>query len=130
MDVLENWIDKGDGLVALLDAAGVYLMRKDGVLYANDAKLAHQIADPYVAVPDPLYVSAYDWVNRVTPQRLGEIRKALAKDGNETLAGLYDHVLALGKVNLTSPATQQAMAGLVAAGVITPDEQALLTAPP
>lgn len=44
MELLGSWVDKGPRLAALLDAAGVQIVRRDGVLYSNNPVLAHQIA--------------------------------------------------------------------------------------
>lgn len=44
MELLIGWVDKGARLAALLDAAGVEIVRRDGVLYSNNPVLALQIA--------------------------------------------------------------------------------------
>lgn len=129
LKALGDWTDKGMGLAELLDAAGVEIVRIEDALYSNDPDQAQKINAGYTAEPDPVYVSAYEWFSRVTPQRLGEIRKALMAPGLEMLLGLYDHVLANGRINVSGPEAAQGVGALLQAAVITQDEHDALLRP-
>lgn len=123
---LGPWIDKGPGIGPLLDAENIILVRQEGVLYSNNPARAQEINAGHEQQPDPIYIDAYEWVNRVPPKRLGEIAKAMSQPGLEEVLGGYYHVLAKGRVNLADPNTKKSLDALTAAGVISPDERALL----